>query len=52
MTIAPVIAAPAGPATRQSMFAAPATPAAIRYAVHCPDLDELIAVGLALHLFT
>ena len=31
---------------------APATPAAIRFAAQCPDLDELIAVGLALHLFT
>jgi hypothetical protein len=52
MTIAPVIAAPARPATPESIVAPPATPAAIRSAAQCPDLDELIAVGLALHLFT
>jgi hypothetical protein len=52
MTIAQVIAAPAKPATHDSLGAPPATPAAIRYAAQCPDVDELIAVGLALHLFT
>jgi hypothetical protein len=52
MTIAPVIAAPATPATHDSIVAPPATPAAMRRAVQGPDLDELIAVGLALHLFT
>src|SRR4029453_18181061 len=52
MTIAPVIEAPAKPATHDQNVAPPATPAAILYAVQCPDLDELIAVGLALHLFT
>jgi acetyl esterase/lipase len=52
MTIAPVIAAPARPATHDPIVAPPATLAAIRYAAQCPDLDELIPVGLALHLFT
>ncbi|HEX6656484.1 MAG TPA: hypothetical protein VF065_00300 [Ilumatobacter sp.] len=52
MTIAQVIAAPARPATHDLIVAPPATPAVIRYTAQCPDLDELIAVGLALHLFT
>jgi hypothetical protein len=52
MTIAPVIAAPARPATPDAFVAPAATPAAIMHAAQCPDLDELIAVGLALHLFT
>ena len=52
MTIAPVIAAPAKPATHDPLVAPPATPAVIRYTAQCPDLDELIAVGLALHMFT
>ena len=52
MTIAQVIAAPAKPATNDPMVAPPATPAVIRYTAQCPNLDELIAVGLALHLFT
>ena len=52
MTIAPVIAAPARPATHDPLVAPPATPAVIRYTAQCPDLDALIAVGLALHLFT
>jgi hypothetical protein len=52
MTIAPVIAAPARPATHDPLVAPPATPAVIRYTAQCPDLDALIAVGLTLHLFT
>jgi hypothetical protein len=52
MTIAPVIEAPARPRGHDPLVAPPATPSAIRYAAQCPDLDELIAVGLALHLFT
>ena len=52
MTIAAVIAAPARPGTQDMVAAPPATPAAILYAAQCPDLDDLIAVGLALHLFT
>ena len=52
MTIATVIAAPAKPATHEQSVAPPTTPAAILYAARCPDLDELIPVGLALHLFT
>jgi hypothetical protein len=53
MTIAPLIVAPARrPATHEPVLAPPATPAAILYAARCPDLDELVPVGLALHLFT
>jgi hypothetical protein len=49
MTIAMVLAGPhkAGPA-----LAPPTTATVIRNAVERNDLDELIAVGLALHLFT
>lgn len=52
MTIAPVIVAPAKPDTHEPAVAPPTTPAAILYAAQRPDVDELIAVGLALHLFT
>ena len=53
MTIAPVIPVPVKPAAHNSFLAAPpATPAAFRYAAQSPDLDELVAVGLTLHLFT
>jgi hypothetical protein len=52
MAIAPVIVAPARPVTPEQIGAPPTTAAAIRYAAQCPDVDELIAVGLALHLFT
>jgi hypothetical protein len=52
MAIAQVIVAPVRPATPEQIAAPPTTPAAILYAAQCPDLDELIAVGLALHLFT
>ena len=53
MTIAPVIAVPAQPATHDSFPAAPpATPSAFRDAAESADLDELVAAGLALHLFT
>jgi len=52
MAIAPVIVAPARPATHEQTAAPPTTAAAVLYATQCPDLDELIAVGLALHLFT
>ena len=52
MTIAQVIVEPARPATPEQIAAPPTTPAAILYAAQRPDVDELIAVGLALHLFT
>lgn len=52
MAIAPVIVSPAKPATPDPIAAPPTTAAAVLYAAQCPDLDELIAVGLALHLFT
>jgi hypothetical protein len=52
MTIAPVIVAAAKPDTREPAVAPPTTPAAILYAAQRPDVDELVAVGLALHLFT
>lgn len=52
MTIAQLGALPVKPATHEPVPAPPATPAVILYAAQCPDLDELIAVGLTLHLFT
>ena len=52
MAIAPVIVAPAKPDTHEPTVAPPTTPAAILYVAQRPDVDELIAVGLALHLFT
>lgn len=51
MTIAQLAAVPKA-ATHEPVAAPPATAAVILYAAQRPDLDELIAVGLTLHLFT
>lgn len=52
MAIAPVIVAPAKSATHEPIAAPPTTAATLLYAAQRPDLDDLVAVGLTLHLFT
>ena len=52
MRIAQLAAVPPKAATHERGAAPPATAAHILYAAQRPDLDELIAVGLSLHLFT
>jgi hypothetical protein len=49
---APVITAPTSAVTHAPIVAPPTTPAAILHAAQYPELNELVAVGLALHLFT
>ena len=52
MSIAQLIGATAKLPAHEPGAAPPTTPAAILDAAQRPDLDELVAVGLALHLFT